>query len=118
MTSVSGTSRLLVCRVLTCMDWESGSYFLARVLEVFGDGRLKVLVSRFGEVLVMVGLVERVFEGLLIAYLSGIMTMGMKDRMRDDETARDVTTAKTENKRGNDQKEEKRRQSRNKASVE
>jgi hypothetical protein len=66
----------------------------------------------------MVGLVERAFEELLIAYLSGMMTMRMKNRMRDDETARDVTAAKTENKQGKEQKEEKRSQSRKKASVE
>jgi hypothetical protein len=100
------------------MVWVSGSCLLERVLEVFGDGRLKALESRFGEVLVMVGLVERAFEELLIAYLSGMMTMRMKNRMRDDETARDVTAAKTENKQGKEQKEEKRSQSRKKASVE
>jgi hypothetical protein len=83
------------------MDWASGSCLLARVLEVFGDGRLTVLESRFGEVLVLVGLVlvglvlvglaERVFDDILLTSLREIV---MTSRMRDGQIDDNVTAAK------------------------
>jgi hypothetical protein len=79
------------------MDWVSGSCLLARVLEVFGDGRLKVLESRFGEVLVLVGLVERVFDNMLLTCLQEIVMMGKTDRMCNDEIEGNVTAAQRGN---------------------
>lgn len=67
MTLASGTDRMRVCRVFTGIPWASGSCLLVKVPEVFGDGELRALVSRFGEVLVLVGLVERVFEGVALS---------------------------------------------------
>lgn len=62
MTLASGRDRRMVRP--TCTIWESGSCHLERALEVFGDGELRDLVSRFGGALVSGGLVERVFEHL------------------------------------------------------
>lgn len=79
------------------MDWASGLCLLARVLEVFGDGRLKVLESRFGEVLVLVGLAERVFDDMLLTSLREIV---MTSRTRDGQIDDNVTVAKRGIQRG------------------
>ena len=70
MTLASGIDRTRACRVFTGILWASGSCLLVREPEVFGDGESRVLVSRFGEVLVLGGLVEKVFEGSLLLLTS------------------------------------------------
>lgn len=56
--------------MFTGTPWVSGSCLLVREPGVFGDGEPRVLVSRFGEVLVLGGLVEKVFEGSLLLLTS------------------------------------------------
>jgi hypothetical protein len=77
------------------MGWASGSCLLVRALEVFGVGELRVLVSRFGMVLVLVGLVERVFKVLFYLFPRDDDD-GKKTRVRNDGIEDYVTAAKRE----------------------